>query len=142
MCEEAMLAIDKAGEGRLTLPQFRTALRRVFGQLQGLVPQPDEAWFGKVFENYAARLGGYANSKCLVDVAKQYVSHHERKAKERGKQGPMPPTPTAPETGPHAQQPPPQAALSPYSPQQMQAVPAYAGQSPKAEATSPHFAAT
>lgn len=79
LCREAVGFVDVSGAGRLDLQQFQAALQRVFGNLQGAVPQPDDAWFGKVFQNYAARCGGAANLKCVVDASKQYCKHHESK---------------------------------------------------------------
>ncbi|CAE7248638.1 unnamed protein product, partial [Symbiodinium sp. KB8] len=59
---------------------FKAALRRVFSGLAGAVPQPDDAWFGKVFESYAARCGGNGVSlRAMEDAAKQFVAHHQRK---------------------------------------------------------------
>jgi len=79
LCKEAFSHVDTAGAGRLDATQFRRALQQVFAQLSDDVPQPDHAWFTKVFENYASRCGGTANLRCVEDAAQQYHEHHMRK---------------------------------------------------------------
>lgn len=82
LCQEAFREVDSSGEGRVDLPQLQAVLQRVFSRLSGVVPQPDDAWFAKVFNNYAPRCGGAVNLKCIEDVAQQYYAHHIRKSRE------------------------------------------------------------
>lgn len=98
LCADGFRAVDISGEGLLDLPQFQALLRRLFHELGGAYPQPDKAWYGKVFESYASKCGGRLNLKCVVDVARQYCAYHDKKTRERQ----MPQTASALADGSHA----------------------------------------
>eukprot|EP00434_Breviolum_minutum_P023747 symbB.v1.2.020946.t1/scaffold1788.1/size101334/1 len=86
LCKECFTREDGGGTGRLDRAHFQSALQRVFGHVQPVVPQPDATWFDKVYESYAAKCGGNGVSlRAMEDAAKQFVSHHQKK-RESAKQ--------------------------------------------------------